>query len=92
MKINNNNTLPTIEINSPKWYSILKIVFMISAFAVIAINVLSVSALPTNTTDWDFALKYCDCELVDDNDKEEDLEEQDEKEHEKESKEWNTEK
>ena len=87
MKINNNNTLPTIEINSTKWYTILKIVFMISAFAVIAINVLSVSALPQNTTDWDFAVKYCDCELTDDN-LEEEEEQEDEEIHEIESEEY----
>lgn len=89
MKIINNNTLfslPEIQINSYRWYTILKIIFMISAFTVVAINVLSVNALPQNTTDWDFAIKYCDCELVDDN-KEEREELEDEEEHEKESKE-----
>ena len=55
---------------------------MVAALIVVAFNVLSVNALPENTTDWDFGLEFVD------DDKEEDEEEQDEKEHEEESKEW----
>jgi hypothetical protein len=81
--MNDGFLLPQIPISS-NLYTILKIIFMVSAFIVVAFNVLNASALPANTTDWDWG--NCNCELVDD-DKEEDSEEQDEKLHEEESRE-----
>jgi len=49
-------SLPQIQV-SPKLYSILKIVFLTSAFVVIAFNVISAHAtVPPNTTDWNWGI------------------------------------
>ena len=58
MKNNNNKfSLPEIEIHNDKIYAILKIGFMVAAFAVITFNVLAAHAsLPPNTTDWNWGI------------------------------------
>lgn len=55
-------SLPQIQIPA-KLYSIVKIIFLVSAFLVVAINILSAtaaaaaaSALPGNTTDWNWGI------------------------------------
>jgi len=48
-------SLPQIQI-SERLYSILKIVFLTSAFIVIVFNVLSAHALPQNSTDWNWGI------------------------------------
>ena len=61
---------------------ILPIILLVGAATVgTAFAFPAAAALPPNTTDWDFGLEYCDCELTDDN-LEEDEEKEDEKLHE----------
>lgn len=81
-----NFTLPEIVVNE-RVYSILKIIFLVSAFLVVTINVLSAHATfldgVQNVTDVDFGLEFVDDNL------EEQEEIEDEKEHERESRDDN---
>jgi hypothetical protein len=74
-------SLPEIQISSSNLYTALKILFLVAGFTVIVFNVLSVSALPPNTTDWNFGIEFIDDDL------EEEEEREDEEEHVKETEE-----
>ncbi len=67
-------SLPEIQI-SPKLYTSLQIIFLVAGFVVIVFNVISVSALPAGTTDWNWGLEFTDDDL------EEEEEREDEREH-----------
>jgi hypothetical protein len=67
-------SLPEIQVSS-NLYTALKIIFLVAGFIVIVFNVLSVSALPANTTDWNWGIEFIDDDL------EEEEEEEDEREH-----------
>ena len=72
-------SLPEIQISSSNLYTALKIIFLVAGFTVIVFNVLSVSALPVNTTEWNWGLEFTDDDL------EEEEEREDEEQHAEES-------
>lgn len=87
---NHHNQLPEYTITSHKLFTILKIIFLVGVFVVIAFNVLSAPTAAaflegTNATDIDGGLEFMD---NNDNETDQKLEEEDERQHLEESKEY----